>query len=80
MPFATRDGVRLYWRLDGAEGRQPLVLLNSIGTDKSLWDPALPHLLPAFRVLRIDTRGHGPSWVDASRTRSPQTFAVWWRP
>ena len=59
MPFTTRDGVRLYWKLDGAADRPPLVLLNSIGTDMSLWDATLPHLLPAFRLLRIDTRGHG---------------------
>lgn len=61
MPFATRDGVRLYWKLDGDSERPPLVLLNSIGTDMGLWDTCLPHLLPAFRTLRIDTRGHGAS-------------------
>jgi 3-oxoadipate enol-lactonase/4-carboxymuconolactone decarboxylase len=61
MPFATRDGIRLYWKLDGAADKPALVLLNSIGTDMSLWDTTLPHLLPAFRLLRIDTRGHGAS-------------------
>jgi 3-oxoadipate enol-lactonase / 4-carboxymuconolactone decarboxylase len=61
MPFTIRDGIRLYWKLDGAEDRPPLVLLNSIGTDISLWDRALPHLLPAFRLLRVDARGHGAS-------------------
>lgn len=61
MPFTIRAGVRLYWRLEGAADRPPLVLLNSIGTDMSLWDAAVPHLLPAFRLLRIDTRGHGAS-------------------
>ncbi|RYD29376.1 MAG: alpha/beta fold hydrolase, partial [Lysobacteraceae bacterium] len=35
--------------------------LNSIGTDMALWDAALPHLLPRFRLLRVDTRGHGAS-------------------
>ena len=61
MPFTTRDGIRLYWKLEGSGDRPPLVLLNSIGTDMSLWDRALQHLLPAFRLLRIDTRGHGAS-------------------
>lgn len=61
MAFTNRDGVRLYWRLDGAEDRPPLVLLNSIGTDMGLWDAVVPLLLPAFRLLRIDTRGHGAS-------------------
>ncbi|MBJ7437478.1 MAG: 3-oxoadipate enol-lactonase [Sphingopyxis sp.] len=61
MAFTHRDGISLYWRLDGAEDRPPLVLLNSIGTDMALWDAVVPLLLPAFRLLRIDTRGHGAS-------------------
>ena len=61
MPFASRDGVRLYWKLEGAADRPPLVLLNSIGTDMALWDRALPFLLHDFRILRLDARGHGAS-------------------
>ena len=61
MPFAASAGARIFWRLDGAEANPPLVLLNSIGTDLTLWDMAVPHLLPAFRLLRIDMRGHGAS-------------------
>ena len=61
MAFTTRDGIRLHWRMDGAADRPVLVLLNSIGTDLSLWDRAVPLLLPAFRLLRIDTRGAGGS-------------------
>ncbi len=61
MPFAIRDDVRLYWKLDGARDLPVLILLNSIGTDMGLWDTSVPHLLPAFRLLRIDTRGHGAS-------------------
>ncbi len=61
MPFAIRESVRLYWKLDGALDLPVLVLLNSIGTDMALWETSVPHLLPAFRLLRIDTRGHGAS-------------------
>ncbi len=61
MPFATNDGVRLYWRLDGAADKPVLALLNSIGTDLSAWDRALPYLVPHFRLLRMDNRGHGAS-------------------
>jgi 3-oxoadipate enol-lactonase/4-carboxymuconolactone decarboxylase len=61
MPFAMRDGVRLYWRLDGDDAAPPLVLLNSIGTDMTLWDGCVPALAARFRLLRIDTRGHGAS-------------------
>lgn len=61
MAFTVRDGVRLHWRLEGAADRPVLVLLNSIGTDIGLWDRTVPLLLPAFRLLRIDTRGAGGS-------------------
>ena len=61
MPFATRDGIRLYWRLDGAEEGAPLVLLNAIGTDMTLWDGLVPLLQRRFRILRFDARGHGAS-------------------
>lgn len=61
MPFAIRDGVRLYWKLEGATDRPPLLLLNSIGTDLSLWDAAVPQLLQYFQLLRMDIRGHGAS-------------------
>ncbi len=61
MATTIRNGVRLHWRLEGAANRPLLVLLNSIGTDLSLWDRTVPLLLPAFRLLRIDTRGAGGS-------------------
>ena len=63
MPFCGRDGNRIYWKLEGRDDAPPLVLLNSIGTDMDLWAAALPVLLGAFKVLRIDTRGHGASDV-----------------
>lgn len=61
MPFAERDGVRLYWRADGEADKPALLLLNSIGVDMGLWDRVVPHLSPRFRLLRMDTRGHGAS-------------------
>lgn len=66
MPFAeSATGARIYWKLEGRENAAPLVLLNSIGTDMDLWEPALPMLRPHHRLLRIDTRGHGASDVVA---------------
>ena len=63
MPFVERGGHRIYWKLEGDAEKPPLLLLNSIGTDMSLWDRAAPYLLPRFRLLRMDTRGHGASDV-----------------
>jgi 3-oxoadipate enol-lactonase/4-carboxymuconolactone decarboxylase len=56
-----QDKVRLYWRADGDEGKPPLLLLNSLGTDHAMWDAVMPLLMRDFRVLRMDTRGHGAS-------------------
>lgn len=61
MPFATHAGTRLYWKADGPAEAPPLVLLHAIGTDLALWDGMLPLLLPAFRCVRVDLRGHGAS-------------------
>ena len=65
MPFIQTDGARLYWRCDGADGRPALLLGNSIGTDHCLWDPVMPALTRAFRVIRFDMRGHGASEAPA---------------
>lgn len=62
--FTSVPGARLYWKLEGREGAPALVLLNSIGTDMDLWDPVLPLLRARFRLLRIDTRGHGASTAE----------------
>ena len=35
------------------------MLCNSLGTDLHMWDAQMPALLPKFRVLRYDMRGHG---------------------
>lgn len=61
MPFALRNGVRLYWILEGTSDKPAMVLLHSIGTGMSLWNGTVPHLMSTFRVLRLDIRGHGAS-------------------
>ena len=58
MAFTRNGPVKLHWRADGM-GR-PLLLLNSVGCDLSLWDGVMPYLAD-FRVLRMDMRGHGGS-------------------
>jgi 3-oxoadipate enol-lactonase/4-carboxymuconolactone decarboxylase len=61
VPFATIDNKRLFYRLEGSEGKPVLVLSHSIGADHAMWDPQVPDLLSHFQVLRYDIRGHGAS-------------------
>jgi 3-oxoadipate enol-lactonase/4-carboxymuconolactone decarboxylase len=58
MAIVRNVDVRLHWREDGAG--PPLLLLNSVGCDLTLWDGVVAHL-KGFRVLRMDMRGHGSS-------------------
>ena len=50
-----------YFRFDGAAERPVVVLSHSLGLDHAMWDAQTADLLPYFRVLRYDTRGHGAS-------------------
>ena len=61
MNFAVNNGVRIAWRSDGAATLPALFLCNSIGTDHTVWDIAMPALTRHFHVIRMDTRGHGQS-------------------
>ncbi|MFB9377960.1 3-oxoadipate enol-lactonase [Kineococcus gynurae] len=55
--------VALHARWDRAEGRSRgvVVLLGSLGSDTTMWDPQVPVLRRHLDVLRIDHRGHGRS-------------------
>ncbi len=53
--------VELDYRLDGPADAPHLVLLSSIGATTKMWDAQVGALAERFRVVRIDTRGHGRS-------------------
>jgi 3-oxoadipate enol-lactonase / 4-carboxymuconolactone decarboxylase len=63
LPFVNVEDTRLFYRLEGADHRPVLVLSHSLGCDHGQWDIQTRDLLPHFRVLRYDTRGHGASDV-----------------
>lgn len=63
----TRDGfVRLddgdiHVVQDGPEGAPAVVLIHGTGASTDWWDPVVPQLAGACRVIRIDLAGHGRS-------------------
>jgi 3-oxoadipate enol-lactonase / 4-carboxymuconolactone decarboxylase len=61
MPLLSIGSDSCYYRLDGADGLPVLFLSHSLGADHGMWDDQVPDLLPHFRVLRYDIRGHGAS-------------------
>lgn len=60
MALIARDGYRIHWQQDGTADGPPILFLNSLGTDQRLWDDVVARL-PGYRLIRMDTRGHGQS-------------------
>jgi len=61
MPLLTIGDASCYYRLDGVDDRPVLILSHSLGLDHRMWDAQAVDLLPHYRILRYDTRGHGAS-------------------
>lgn len=55
--------VEVFHVSEGATDAPALVLLDSLGSDLSMWDPQVAPLARRFRVIRFDLRGHGRSPV-----------------
>ncbi len=45
----------------GAADAPVVVLSNSLGATRGMWDPQVPALAERYRVVTYDTRGHGES-------------------
>lgn len=53
--------MKTHYTLQGTPNSPVLMFSNSLGCNLSMWDELVPDLLPYFRVLQYDTRGHGSS-------------------
>ena len=53
--------VDVSYSVDGPAGAPVVVLSNSLGATRGMWDPQVPALAERFRVVTYDTRGHGES-------------------
>jgi 3-oxoadipate enol-lactonase / 4-carboxymuconolactone decarboxylase len=60
------------YKITGTPNSPVLVFSNSLGADMGMWEELVPFLLPYFRVLQYDTRGHGGSEV----TESPYSIEI----
>ncbi|AEI46971.1 bifunctional 3-oxoadipate enol-lactonase/4-carboxymuconolactone decarboxylase PcaDC [Runella slithyformis] len=64
--------MKLNYKLRGTPNSPVLIFSNSLGSEMMMWDELVPYLLPFFRVLQYDTRGHGGS----ETTPEPYTIAL----
>jgi 3-oxoadipate enol-lactonase len=53
------NGIDIAYRFDGPEGAPLVTMSNSLASNMAMWDAQVTALVPDFRVLRYDTRGHG---------------------
>jgi 3-oxoadipate enol-lactonase len=53
--------VAVSYRVAGPADAPVVVLSNSLGATRGMWDPQVPALAERYRVLTYDTRGHGES-------------------
>ena len=63
MPMIDADGCLLNVTVEGRDGGPTLMLSNSLGCTLQMWEPQMKALIPLFRVIRYDRRGHGKSGV-----------------
>ena len=71
--FSSFDSTKIYYEIYG-HGK-PLVLLHGdLYGDISEYGKLIPVLQKSFKVIAIETRGHGKSWI-GKQTFSYQLFA-----
>jgi pimeloyl-ACP methyl ester carboxylesterase len=61
MPRARVGDIELYYLLEGPPDRPVVALIPGFSAPLEMWAPTVPALVPEFRVLLYDLRGHGRS-------------------
>ena len=61
MPVINSNGCAIDAEIAGPADAPVLMLSNSLGTTRHMWDPQMDAFSRKFRVLRYDRRGHGKS-------------------
>jgi 3-oxoadipate enol-lactonase len=73
-------GRRIHFDLAGPDAAPVVCLLHSLAADGGMWAEQLPPLLAGgYRVLRLDTRGHGGSTVAGDHAMSAADDVAWRR-
>lgn len=72
--FVTIDGERLHYRDEGSG--DPLVLLHGSFASLHQWDGWVKVLKNEYRIIRLDSRGHGLSLPEASGDFTPERGVV----
>lgn len=61
MPYASANGIKLYYEVHGEDHAEPLILINGVGQWRDAWWRNVGPLAEHFRVVTFDNRGIGNS-------------------
>ena len=61
MPFASNNGIKIYWEEEGAG--PPILLIMGLGYPSCMWYRTRPVLANSYRTIALDNRGVGQSDV-----------------
>jgi 3-oxoadipate enol-lactonase len=70
------EPARLVASVEGPDGAPVLVLGNSMGTTRAVWDPQLAAFRQHFQVLRFELRGHGQPGERSPVPAGPYTIGA----
>lgn len=65
MPFVARGGTQIHYTDTGGTGRA-IVFGHSLLMDQEMFEPQRSGLGQEYRIIAIDSRGHGPSQDDGT--------------
>jgi pimeloyl-ACP methyl ester carboxylesterase len=74
MPYATSDGVRLYYE-EAGKGT-PIVFVHEFADDLYSWEPQVRFFSRRYRCIAYNARGYPPSDVPSSRAKYSQAIAA----
>lgn len=57
--YVEHEGVRIYYKTLGRG--TPLIMIHGNGSDHHAFDDLMPYFTPRYRVVLLDSRGHGQS-------------------
>jgi 3-oxoadipate enol-lactonase len=72
MALIQSDGCPLYVETSGLENAPVIMLCNSLGLTREMWEPQMKLFTRDHRVVRYDRRGHGRSGV----TKGPYSMEM----
>jgi len=74
MPYATSNGVRLYYEEVGKG--TPLVFVHEFADDLYSWEPQLRYFSRRYRCIAYNARGYPPSEVPKAASKYSQAIAT----